>query len=167
MAELKLSLLVGSETKDFLADLTAVVERLEAVGNTIKKGKAKDTADAEEESDSEEDEDFAPKPKKSKKANSFDEDEEEAAEEEAEEDSDDEEEEEKPAPKKAKKAKKVTSDDVNDACKKLAKHIGGKDGIAKVKTVLKKKFKTDSVANLEEDQYAACIKAMEDLIEED
>lgn len=78
-----------------------------------------------------------------------------------EEDDEDSDEEEKPAVKKG-KVKKLTANDVNDACKSLASSIGGKKGREKVLSILKKKFKTESVSELKPEQYAKCIAAMED-----
>lgn len=54
------------------------------------------------------------------------------------------------------KAKKITLDDVNDACKAHAQANGRK---ATLET-LQKKFKTQSVTALKPEQYEACISAM-------
>lgn len=71
-----------------------------------------------------------------------------------------EEEVEKPAPKKSKaKAKKITIDDVNDACKNRARE-GGKNGVKEVKAILLKKFKTDSLTKIKEEDYAAVLESM-------
>jgi len=74
-----------------------------------------------------------------------------------------EEEEEKPAPKKAAaktasngKAKKITLDDVNDACKAHAAAKGRQATLA----ILQKKFKTQSVTALKPEQYEMAIAAM-------
>lgn len=64
--------------------------------------------------------------------------------------------EEKLSPAKAKKEKKITIDQVNDACKTRA----GRSNRAEVLGILKKKFKTQSVSELKETQYADVIKAM-------
>lgn len=96
------------------------------------------------------DDDFKPtKGSPKKQAKSFDDEEPE----ETENESDDE-----APPKKAKgkKSKKITSDDVNDACKKRASGDRRKEVLA----ILKKQFKTESVSDIEEDQYADVIKAM-------
>lgn len=69
-------------------------------------------------------------------------------------DADEEPEEEKP--KKSTKAKKITLDEVNDACKAHA----GANGREATLAILKKKFKTESVAALKPEQYEACISAM-------
>ncbi len=65
------------------------------------------------------------------------------------------------APPAKKKAKKITLEDVNEACKARAKATGGKEGRAEVLKILKKQFKTESVSSLDEDQYADVIEAME------
>lgn len=101
-------------------------------------------------------------------AESFDEDEETEVEEtETEEESfeeesfeDEEAEEEAPAPKKA-KAKKVTLDDVNDACKAFARaNGGGKEGRDMVLKLLKKNFKTTSISELAVEDYAKALKLL-------
>lgn len=93
----------------------------------------------------EEEEELAPKKRGRPRKTSFDEEDEE---------------EEKPTPKKA---KKLTADDVNDACKLRAKRNGGgKDGRNEVLAILKKKFKVTSVMDLKEDQYAKVIAAMQE-----
>lgn len=56
-------------------------------------------------------------------------------------------------------AKKVTIDDVNDACKTKAAALGA-DGRKKVLNALKKNFGVVSVTELKEDQYADVIKKM-------
>lgn len=71
-----------------------------------------------------------------------------------------EEEEAKPAKKSTKssngKAKKITLDDVNDACKAHAAAKGRPATLA----VLQNKFKTQSVTALKPEQYETCISAM-------
>lgn len=65
----------------------------------------------------------------------------------------------KAAPAKGTKAaakKKITLDDVNDACKAHAQANGRPATLA----ILKKKFKTESVTALKPEQYEACISAM-------
>lgn len=151
MAKLELALLVGADSKEFLAQLTDVVERLEALkldGSIDRKAQA-------EEIDEDQDEDFTPKTKAAKKAvKDFDEDEDlEAA-------SSDETEDDFTDKKTTKKAKKLTVDDVNDACKARAAQTGGKEGRNEVLAILKKKFKTTSVSELKPEQYAAAISAM-------
>lgn len=161
MPKLELLLLAGAETKEFLADLTAQVDRLEELvkGGALDK---KNTATvAPEEDDEEEATPVKKSAKKSKVVEKEEEDEEEdeEAEEEEDEESGDEEEEDE-APKKG-KTKKVTVDDVNDACKARAAATGGKEGRKEVLAILKKKFKTETVSDLDPAQYAACIAAME------
>lgn len=64
----------------------------------------------------------------------------------------------KAAPKKGTngKAKKITLDDVNDACKAHAQAKGRPATLA----VLQKHFKTQSVTALKPEQYETCISAM-------
>ena len=98
---------------------------------------------AEKEAD---DEDFASTPKsktQARIAKAFDQDEGE---------------EEEKAPAKAPKAKKLTANDVNDACKKRAS--GGRR--EEVLKILKKQFKVASVSELDEADYADVIAAMEE-----
>lgn len=154
MAKLELALLVGEETKTFLANLTKQIDRLEKLGE---KTVPEEIAQAEAAVD-EDEEDLVPK-KSAKKAPakkpvSFDDDEPAEPEADVEEDDDS-----YAAKFKPKKAKKVTLDDVNDACKALALHIG-KTGRQHVLGILKKKFKTETVSGLEPEQYAACVEAM-------
>lgn len=60
------------------------------------------------------------------------------------------------AGKKGAKPKKLTIDDVNDACKA---HAAAKGRPATLQ-VLQQKFKTQSVTALKPEQFAACIQAM-------
>jgi hypothetical protein len=121
--------------------------------------------EVDETPEADEDEDFAPKKKTAGKkaaAAAFDDD--------ADEDTsgaiaDDEEEDEgfmeapaKKAP--AKKAKKLTVDDVNDACKERAARTGGKEGRAEVLALLKKNFKTASVSEVKPEDYEKLVKIM-------
>lgn len=149
MAKLEVSLLVGEESKRWLSNIEALITKLEKLTGSAVKAAALDTED-DEASDVDDDEDFASKAKTKKtatvKAKSFEDDEET--------------EDEEPAPRK--RAKKLTVDDVNDACKEYAREMGGgKDGKLEVLKILKKKFKTDTVTELEPDQYAAVIAAMQ------
>lgn len=61
-----------------------------------------------------------------------------------------------PAPVKKKKAKTITSAQVNDACKALAK-AKGRPYVLKV---LKKYFKTESVSELKPEQYAKALEVL-------
>jgi hypothetical protein len=194
MAELKLALLVGAESKQWLADATALVNRFEelvekANGKRTSKsteGKSKAVEAESEEDDSEDFEETSKKgtaksgKKKVQKAKDFDddddsedddsdsagdeEDSDDAEPEASEEDSDDDAESE-PVKKKG-KAKKLTSEDVNAACKERVKReiedngSSAKDARAVVSGILKKKFKVSSVTDLDEDQFTAVIKAM-------
>lgn len=168
--KLELAILAGAESKQFLVDFTKQIDRLEklsGVGTTkAAPAKTKSTAPVDDEdvdttSDTEDDEDFgAKKPSKTKKAAAaFEDDEEPAAEEtEAEETASDDDDgfmaEE--APKKAAKAKKLTIDDVNDACKARA----GRSNRAEVLGLLKKHFKTESVTKIDPKDYEKAIKIM-------
>lgn len=152
---MELQILVGKESKEWLRDAEALVTRLENVAKKIKvKVSGDDGIDEstdEATDDATDDDDDFNENKKEKKAKSDFEDEEDAGDF----TSDDEEETEKP-----KKAKKLTVDDVNEACKKRAARTGGKEGRSEVLTILKKKFKTQSVSELKPEAYAACIAAM-------
>lgn len=67
------------------------------------------------------------------------------------------------APAAAKKApaKKLTLDDVNDACKARAKRTGGPEGRKEVLALLKKHFKASSVSELKPEQFAKAIEVMD------
>lgn len=167
MAKLELALLVGEQSKGFLASLTKQIDRLEAltVGGAVKT-KAVDAEDDDTEASDDAEEFAAPKKalKKAAAKSSFEDEEESEDEEEkkpakqAEDDEDEEESFEKPAPKAAKKkAKKVTREDVNAALKAHAKT----GTFAKTKATLKKKFKVDSIDELDEDQWPAVITAFQ------
>jgi hypothetical protein len=166
---MELQILVGAESKEWLKDAEALVNRLEKVLKAINANSSLKGQNIEEDKESgedtlnkvnEDDEDFTPVKKTSgKKAKSFEDEEEADLGSSPETDSDDEDEEfEKPTKKRA---KKITLDDVNDACKeRAADEGGGKEGRSVVLKILKKKFKVDSVSELEETQYAAVISAM-------
>lgn len=146
--KLELGIMAGAESKAFLVDLTKQIDRLEKLYGGKKTAVEADDEETETEveaaADSDDDEDFTPvKKTKAKAAKSFDDDEDDAEEEEV---------------KPAKKAKKITLDDVNDACK--ARAAGGRR--KEVLAILKKKFKTESVSTLEPEQYPALIAAMKD-----
>ncbi len=170
MAGLEIKVLAGAESKAFLVDLTKVVDRMERAAGILA-GKTEvaevETDDDVPAADEGDDDDFAVKPVKAavkgaakKTAAAFEKDDT-PAEAEAEEESDDF----TATPAKAAKTKparvkKITLDDVNDACKARAK-AGGKKGRAEVLAILKKNFKTESVSDLDEDQYSTCIELME------
>ncbi len=110
-----------------------------------------------EESEEEAEEDFAPKKKAGKKKAAFDEDE--GAEESEEEESEEDEEEAAPKKKgKAAKAKKLTTDDLNDACKaRVARlietgngKVTGKMARDNVLKLLKKNFGVETVSEIDE-----------------
>ncbi len=168
--KMEIAVLAGAESKQFLVDLTKQIDRLEALTGT--KGlsaSVKKTAPVPgDENMPDVDEDFAPKAKvKSAAAAKFEDDETEdappvktkakAAPVEDEDDGGDF----MAAPKTKAKAKKLTVDDVNDACKAKAASIGGAEGRKEVLSILKKKFKTQSVSELQPEQYAEAIAAME------
>lgn len=170
--------MAGPESKSFLVDLTKQLDRFEKL--TAGKGIKALIPDADDEetidaSGEDEEEDFAPKKGKAKKAAAaFDDDEEAEISTEAEDEADleqpqameDDEDEDftaAPGKKAAKgkvKVKTLTVDDVNDACKARCAAMGGSKGRAEVLAILKKKFKTESVSELNPEQYAACIAAM-------
>lgn len=165
--KLEIAVLAGAESKQFLVDLTKQIDRLEAAlkgAPAAKSAPAKNTApvDADEEVEtSEDDEDFAPKKAaKGKKAAAAFDDEEETEAEEAASDDDEGFMEAAPAKKAAPKAKKLTVDDINDACKARAAATGGKEGRAEVLALLKKHFKTTSVSEVKPEDYAKLIKVM-------
>lgn len=183
--KLDLGIMAGAESKAWLAGFTQQNDRLEkliaklekASGKAPLKVKPEEDEEADEtETSDDDDEDFAAKPvKTAKKKAAFDDDDDEAEKESEDEDdanaddeseagADDEGEEEPPVPPtktKAKpaKTKKLSVDDVNDACKARAR-AGGKNGRLEVLAILKKKFKTESVSELEPEQWQACIDAM-------
>lgn len=145
MAQLELVVMAGKESKQWLADVTEIVERLEKATAKLKGSSVTEDVETETTTDDDDDDDFTPtKSKATVKAKSFDDD--------------DTGEDEEPVIKK--KAKKITVDDVNDACKARAAETGGKEGRQEVLTILKKKFKVASVNDLEPEQYAAVIAAM-------
>lgn len=175
--EMECKILAGAESKAWLAEFAKHVDRLEKMAGNFQASKASPATEAEEtteESEETEEEDFTSAPKKAgrpkgpknKAKASFDEDDdteeetETATEEEAEEES--EEEEADPidmAEMKKGKAKKITVDMVNDACKKLAASKG-KAGRAHVLALLKKHFKTESVSEIDEADYAKALKVL-------
>ena len=162
--KMEIAVLAGAESKQFLVDLTKIVERMEAaIGKTPAVTKTSPKADPVEET---EESDFAPAPKKKAKAPSFEDQADEAPPKAKKaaapvEDETDENDFMTP-PKKATKAKKLTVDDVNDACKaKALAEGGGKVGRSKVLAILKKNFQTESVSELTPDQYAEAIEALE------
>lgn len=136
--KLEIAILAGQETKQFLANLIEQIDRLEdlvsSIGNVDKKStKVKGSTAA------------------------FDEDDEDAiTDSQAEAEDDESSFDEKPAKSAAKKAKKLTVEDVTAACKKRAQATDFKS----TKALLKKKFKVESVHDLKETQYAAVIEAL-------
>lgn len=167
--KLEVAMLVGAESKQFLMDLTKIVERMEkATGkaapmSTKTKAASAPAIEDEEEMEAateEDDEDFKPKKSAGKKAAAaaFEDDDEPVEEPEAEEDEDFT----TPAPKKAAaKTKKLTIDDANDACKTRAARTGGKEGRAEVLAILKKNFKTQSVTDVKPEDYEKLVKLMQ------
>lgn len=163
---LEIAVLAGAESKAWLVNFTKQVDRLEKImgGKAVQtKGAVQDDADEETETEVETDDDFTPTPKTKKAATkkavkqaSFDEDEETEDVEETEDD-----ETEEIAPAKKAKAKKITVDDINDACKAYAKENGGgKDGRTAVLKILKKNFKTESISALDPADYPKVMKLL-------
>lgn len=159
MSVLELKIMAGAESKQFLVDLNAALSRLESLTDKVEnldkpsvtKKATKKAAPVEDDVDDEETES----------------DDVEDTDEETAEETDDEDE--KPAKKeKAKpaKAKKLSADDVNDACKAFATHqikskgIPGPEARKMVLKILKKKFDVESVSELEPEQFADALKAL-------
>lgn len=168
MSKLELAIIAGAESKDFLASLSATVDKLEKLVNAASKLKVnvKTKANDDDEEDEDEAEEQETKPAKGRavraKSDADDEDseddEDDDSDDEAETDDADEDEEEKPTKAaKGKKKKGPTLDDVNDACRAAAKRTSRKE----VLRILKKSFKVKSVTDLEEDQYQDVIDEME------
>lgn len=183
--ELENKILVGNESKIWLADLTKQLDRLEKLRGM---GTLDITADAPT-ADSEEDDDFTPsikttktKPaaKAAKTTTSFEEDEEEedtlrsVATSDFDEDDDniiEAGEDDAPTPPKkeakAPKAKKLTNDQVNDAAKarvarlKTSKKMSGSEAITNTRALLKKHFGSESVAAIDtQEDMAKAIKLL-------
>jgi len=166
MSKLEIALLVGAESKSWLERLEKALAKLETLNGPVvsddddeedikptkgKKPKAFDDDDEEEapeetESENDEDEEDKPVKGKGKKPKAFD---------------DDDEEEEDIKPAKKGKAKKLTIDDCNDACKERAA-AGGKKGRKEVLALLKENFGTESVSEIEESDYAELIRVMKE-----
>lgn len=167
--KMEIAVLAGAESKQFLVDLTKQIDRLEALTGTkgLSASVKKSAPVPGDENMPDADEDFAPKAKKTTAATKFDDDEDAApvAKKTAApvEDEDSDGDFMAPPVKTAAKAKakKLTVDDVNDACKAKAVSIGGAEGRKEVLGILKKKFKTQSVSELQPEQYAEAIAAME------
>lgn len=145
--KLEVAMLVGPESKQFLLGLTEQIDRLEklASGAVIVAGATK--AQVAQAPAQTEDDDFSAKPKpQAAKGSSFDD------ETPAQEDMD------FMAPPAAKKekAKKVTVEDVNDACKAKATATNRKTVLA----LLKDQFGVDTISALTAEQYPKVIQAM-------
>lgn len=156
--KLELGIMAGPESKAFLVDLTKLVERMEkAAGRAPKQSTAPtssdDDADDAPDAADDADEDFAPKASKKagKKAASFEDDADDAPAEE-------EEEEDFGASKKS-KPKKITADQVNDACKAYAK-ANGANGVKLTKALLLKKFGTQSITDIDATKWPLVLKAL-------
>lgn len=156
--KLEMSLLAGPESKAFLVGLTQQIDRLEklvtTVGSAAASVEAQEVADLPEETheaagEEEAESDFmepAPKKVATKKAAATAFDDEEEAEEPA-------------APPK--KAKAVTPKEANDACIAAVRARGNnKKAREEVLAILKKKFKTTSVQEIDPKNYAELIKAV-------
>lgn len=134
----------GATAKDVAAALRFQAGLFEGMEPKTASSRKNTDADEAQETD---DEDFGKKPAGKKAAAKFDDDQ-------ADEDFT------TPA-KKTAKAKKLTIDDVNDACKARAKEEGGgKAGRDAVLKLLKKNFKTQSVSDIEETDYARAVEVM-------
>ena len=153
MPSLEVQFLVGAESKKWLSDFTELVERLEKAAPKGAKGKT--DAVAKSFNDDEDEEQTVTHRRTEESFDSDDEGNKQEASADEDEDTDF-----TAKPETKKKAKKLTVDDVNDACKARAAVTGGKEGRKEVLGILKKKFKVESVSDLKEDAYAACIAAM-------
>lgn len=132
--KIELAIIAGAESKAWLANFTAQLDRLEK----LQSGKAvwaKDNTVEDDTADDSDEETGVEAPATS----GWEDDTEEAK------------------PKKAAKAKKLTLKDVTEACKAYAQE----NTVAATKTLLKKKFKVNSVTELDEDQWADVIAALQ------
>lgn len=180
--KLELGIMAGAESKAFLVDLTKIVERFEKVARTLRSEEEIKAAGGLGEDEEVEDEELEVQPKKrgpKKKAKAVEEDEENEEDdlssddapdsdksEEKEkpakrkaksfDDMDEDESEEEEAPKKSAKSKKITIDDVNDACMERATRTKRAEVLA-----ILKKFGVKSVTDLDEEDYSDVIKAMQ------
>lgn len=146
--KLELALLAGAESKQFLVDFTKQIDRLEKLagkGTVTMTARSATAAPVETEyTDTDDDFDNAAKPEVETAATDDDDDDDFGT-----------------TPVKAApkaKAKKVTIDDVNNACKARAK--GGRR--EEVLKLLKKNFKTESIAQIPEKSWARAIELMEE-----
>lgn len=152
--KLELAILAGAESKAFLVDFKKQLDRMEKL--TKKMGSTESEETEEEENEEEETELEA-----SEESEETEESEE--SDEESEEETEESEEEEKPA-KKA--TGKITTEQLNDACKarlqKLikVKKMTSKKAFAEVKALLQKHFDTDSVAQIEKEDRAKALKLL-------
>lgn len=145
--------LIGAHANGLKSQIHALEVQVTILKQLITGGKAAAAAVDEEEEETEvaaaavdeEEEELAAKPKPKKKAAANFGDEEEEDEEPA------------AAPAKAAKAKKITADQVNDACKAHA----AENGIKATKALLLKKFKTASITEIDSAKYGEVLKAME------
>lgn len=182
-----LGIMAGAESKKFLVELGTIVDRLERVARALRSPEEIEAADKSDDADDTDSEEEEIKPKRGRPAKTkpkfeeeddADSDDSEDAEEEEDDipvkaskkkagksaafeddDSEDdaEEEDEKPAPKKG-RAKKVTLDNVNDACMERAEQTSRKEVLA----LLQKNFDIEkSVTELEESDYADVVKLLQ------
>lgn len=153
MSELKLALLVGAESKAWLAGLEKQIDRLESLQSLLASG--------DKEKEGEEDDGLIPKKNNRSKRKNIDLNEE--AEEEINNFSDDNEEEEKP-----KRKKKLTCEEVKEACKARIERLidennmKGPEARKEVLGILRKQFQVVSIRDLQEEQFADAIAAMEE-----
>lgn len=166
MSKLEVALLVGAESKKWLADVTALTERMEAAAEKIAAagggGKAAKPAPAASNDDEFDGGDEAPtktaKPAAGKKKPAASDDDG-FGDEVGEGDGDDDGFGDDAAPAKAapkKETKKYTHKDVVAACKARTEQ----DDRATVLNILKKQFKVTSTTDLKPEQYADVIKAL-------
>jgi hypothetical protein len=169
MSKLEIAMLVGAESKAFLANLTEQIDRLEKLsGKKLKVTKAGAVDDEDEDEDEDADEEEKPKKKKGGKlaasddedSDDEDSDDDDDSDEDDESDSDeDADEDEEETTKKSAKGKKgkVTLDDIKDACRAYMAETNR----ATVEKLLKKKFGTKTVKEIDPDDYPEVMKALE------
>lgn len=140
MGKLEITLQLSDSCKELLESCTRLVERFEALQEPKQSQAAKPDDQV-----CEEEELIAPVTKtETKKVDSFNEEE------------DTPEEVSPPSKEKKAKTRKVTVDDVNDACKARAR-LHSRDAVLEI---LQKNFNTKTISSLNPDQYALCVELM-------
>ncbi len=185
--KLGIEVIAGAESKQFLASLSKEIDRLDEVlgrlnaieveeveeekapepkrGRGRPKKKAAEVEALEEEDEDEDEEesidDDESDDEDEEEIIEEDEDDDEEAEESDDEDEDEDEEDvvEEPV-KKSARHKKLTVDDLNDVAKALASSIGGKAGRAKVLSLMKKHFDTESINDVKPEDYQVFVNVM-------